>query len=75
MYSLIFLWITYASCSRKRYNAVMSYEIGTYVPLEKVNQPLRATFQDETKKERYDYTFEKIGQTLKAIRHIPVVAY
>lgn len=49
----------------------MSYEVGTYVPLEKVNKPFTGTFQDEAK-EKYDYTFKTIGNTLKAFRRIEV---
>jgi hypothetical protein len=51
----------------------MNYVVGTYVPLQKVNQPFTGTFQ-EAEKQEYDYTFKTIGKTLKAFRVIQVVS-
>lgn len=56
------------------YAGGMSYEVGTHIPLDKVNEPSGSTFQDAVQKEIYDVTFETIGQTIKAVRHIPVLA-
>ncbi len=52
----------------------MTYTVGSYVNLEKVNRPVQGTFQDAIEKEEYDYTFKTIGKTLKAFRNIKVVA-
>lgn len=50
--------------------------MGTYVPLGHLNSK-GAVSSDHKKSEGskgFDFTFEQIGDTFRAVRHIPVVA-
>ena len=54
----------------------MSYDVGTYVPLGHLNSKgvVSSAGRKSGKAQGFDFTFEQIGDTFRAVRHIPVIA-